>query len=243
VRAVLGILFAMTLSPGFAAEATITDGDTLLLQGTTFRLDGIEAPKPDQMCLNEAGALWPCGIAVRDRLREFVGKRDVRCDGDKYDTIYRNRRLGLCRVAGEEISLNQWLVREGLALNLEPQAKGRFKADEDEARSKGRGLWQDCFVRPQSSRRANKSTSSLLGAACGKRRSAEIRDLLFPASPAAPAGCSIKGKSAVRAQFTGHRGIYHLEACRSYGRTRGPDRWFCSEAEAQAEGFRKAFTC
>jgi hypothetical protein len=37
-----------------------------------------------------------------------------------------------------------------------------------------------------------------------------------------PPGCSIKGKLAVRAHVTGHRGIYHMERCRSYARTNQP---------------------
>jgi endonuclease YncB( thermonuclease family) len=243
VRALMAVILVLTFTPSWAAEVTITDGDTLVLQGTPFRLDGIDAPQTDQVCLNESGAIWPCGLEARDRLREFVAKRDVRCDSSKYDTVYRNRRIGMCRVDGEDMSLNQWLVREGWALNFEPYAKGRFKGDEEEARSKGKGLWKGCFVRPQAARPGNKGTASLLGSGCSQRKSAEIREMLFPAIPAMPSGCSIKGKFAARAQVTGHRGIYHLEKCRSYGRTRGPDRWFCSEDEAQAEGFRKAFTC
>ena len=73
--------------------------------------------------------------------------------------------------------------------------------------------------------------------------SKEIRDILFPDHPAMPLGCPIKAKFAVRAYVTGNRGIYHMEDCRSYGRTKAPDRWFCSEDEAKAEGFRKAFSC
>jgi hypothetical protein len=66
---------------------------------------------------------------------------------------------------------------------------------------------------------------------------------LFPDDPSMPPGCSIKGKFAARAKLTGHRGIYHLEGCGSYQRTKKPDRWFCSEDDAQAAGFRNAFTC
>ena len=243
VRALITAIFFVSASPSWAAEVTITDGDTLVLNGSPHRLDGIYAPETDQVCLNETGAVWTCGIEARDQLKEFVGKRDVRCDGKKYDTVYRNRRISICRIEGEAMSLNQWLVREGWALNFEPYAKGRFKADQDEAREKGRGLWKGCFSPPQLARRGNKNTSTLLGAACAKRKVGETRDILFPDNPAMPAGCSIKGKLAARANFTGHRGIYHMESCRSYGRTKRPDRWFCSEDEAQAEGFRKAFTC
>lgn len=243
LRALMAALFFVAASQSWAADATITDGDTLILNGIPYRLDGVDAPETDQVCLDETGAVWTCGIEARDQLKKFVGKRDVRCDGKKYDTVYRSRRISICWIEGETVSLNQWLVREGWALNFEPYAKGRFKADQDDARDKGRGIWKGCFAPPQSARRGNKSTAPLLGATCTKSKVSEIRDILFPDNPTMPTGCSIKGKLAARAHITGHRGIYHMEGCRSYGRTKEPDRWFCSEDEAQAEGFRKAFTC
>ena len=58
-----------------------------------------------------------------------------------------------------------------------------------------------------------------------------------------PPGCNIKGKFAVRARVTGNLGIYHLQACRSYPGLTKPDRWFCSEEDAQAAGFRRAYNC
>ena len=243
MRSLITVLFFIVVAPSWAAEATITDGDTLILNGTPYRLDGIDAPETDQVCLDETGAVWACGIEARDQLTKFVSKRDVRCDGKGYDTVYRNRRIGICWIEGEAMSLNQWLVQEDWALNFEPYAKGRFKVDEADARSKSRGLWKGCFSRPQAARRWNKSTATLLGATCSTGQNKEIRDILFPDHIAMPPGCSIKGKVSLRAHVTGHRGIYYMEGCRSYGRTKTPDRWFCSEDEAQAEGFRKAFTC
>lgn len=243
MRALIAVLVCIVATPSLAAETIITDGDTLTMNGTAYRLDGIDAPETDQVCLDEKGAVWPCGIEARDQLKRFVGKRDVRCESKGYDTVYRNRRIGICRIEGEVMSLNQWIVREGWALNFEPYAKGRFKADEDGARAEPRGLWKGCFAAPQEQRRGTKKGAKLLGSACPSGKDKELRDLLFPDHPAMPPGCSIKGKFAVRAQVTGHRGIYHLEGCGSYGRTKTPDRWFCSEHEAQAEGFRKSFTC
>ena len=241
MHVLIAILLCIVIGPSWAEEATITDGDTLILNGILYRLDGIDAPETDQVCLDEKRNVWACGLEARDQLRKFVGKRDVRCDRKGYDTVYRNRRIGVCWVEGETTSLNQWLVREGWALNFEPYAKGRFKVDEDDARSGGRGIWKGCFSRPQEARRWNKSKASLLGASCPPSK--EIRDILFPDHPAMPLGCPIKAKFAARARVTGHRGIYHMEGCRSYGRTKTPDRWFCSEDEAKAEGFRKAFSC
>ena len=243
MRALITFLICLAVTTSWAAEAVVTDGDTLRLGGTPYRLDGVDAPETDQVCLNEKSEMWACGIEARDQLNKHISGREVRCDSKGYDTVYRNRRIGICRVEGEAVTLNQWLVREGWALNFEPYAKGRFKADEEDARSSGRGLWKGCFSRPQTSRQANKDTAILLGAGCAPGKAREIRNALFPTQAAMPASCVIKGKFAVRAQVTGHRGVYHLEGCRSYGRTKPPYRWFCSEEEAQAEGFRKAFTC
>jgi endonuclease YncB( thermonuclease family) len=225
------------------ALTTVADGDTLILDDTTFRLDGIEGPQTDQVCLDETGAKWSCGIAARDRLREWIGRRAVRCDDKGPDRVLKKRRTGICWVEGEPASLNQWLVREGWALNLEPHAKGRFKADQESARDNRMGLWKGCFVSPEALRRWTISTARLLGAACPKDNNWPVREILFPDHPAMPTGCSIKGRVATRAQITGHRGIYHLEVCNSYERTKTPHRWFCSEEEAQADGFRKAYTC
>ena len=243
MRALIALLVSIAVTPSWAIEATVTDADTLILKGTAYRLDGIDAPETDQVCLDANGAVWACGIVARNQLNKLIGGRDVRCDDKGPDTAYRNRRVGMCWVDGETMSLNQWLVLEGWALNLEPYAKGRFKADQDAARDKGRGMWRGCFSSPRDQRRSNKNAAILFGATCPRDNDGEVRNTLFPDHPAMPPGCSIKGKLAVRAHFTGHRGIYHMEGCRSYLRTKTPDRWFCSEAEAQAEGFRKAFTC
>jgi endonuclease YncB( thermonuclease family) len=237
------VLTIISFSGCFAADATVTAADTLVLQGTPYRLDGVEAPETDQVCLDKAAAPWTCGIEARDQLKTFIGSRTVRCLGKQTDPLYRNRRISVCTVEGETTSINEWLVREGWALNLEPQAKGRFKKAEEQARSEQRGLWSGCFSSPQALRYRRKKDSALLGAACSKLGEQEVRDILFPDQRAMPAGCSIKGRLATRAHFTGHRGIYHLEGCRSYRRLKSADRWFCSETEAQADGFRPAFTC
>jgi len=128
---------------------------------------------------------------------------------------------------------------ERVGAQIEPYAKGRFRKAEDEARTQGLGLWAGCFAKPSEHRRWRKKDSVLLGAKCLDG----ARDFLFPDDPSMPPGCALKGKYATRAHLTGHRGIYHLEGCGSYRRLKRADRWFCSEAEAQAEGFRRALNC
>jgi hypothetical protein len=134
------------------------------------------------------------------------------------------------------------LVRQGFALNLEASATGRFKADEARAQEDRQGLWKGCFVAPQEFR-LDKKDGALLGGSCPADRDKEIREALFPEDLAMPSACNIKGKYAVRARVTGNVGIYHLQACRSYPALTKPDRWFCSEEDAQAAGFRRAYNC
>jgi endonuclease YncB( thermonuclease family) len=243
MRAIMVLLGLILFMSSSVAEVVITDADTLIVNGIVYRLDGVDAPETDQVCLDADGALWACGIEARDQLNNFIGNRDVRCEAKSWDRAYRKRRIAICSIEGETANLNQWLIREGWALNFEPYANGRFKTDEAIARGNQRGLWKGCFSAPQNHRRSNKKTAPLLGAGCSSARDGEVRNRLFPDYPTMPPGCAIKGRFAARAGLTEHRGIYHLEGCRSYQRTKTPDRWFCSELEAQAEGFRKSFTC
>src|SRR6476660_1008247 len=109
---VLVICFALLATgPTWAAEAFVPDGDTLVLDGKIFRLDGIEAPQTDQTCLDATGAVWRRGVEARDALKAYLGSRSVRCDVAGPDAVYKKRRLAVCRVEGETVSLNQWLVR------------------------------------------------------------------------------------------------------------------------------------
>jgi endonuclease YncB( thermonuclease family) len=241
--AFVAILVFGVMRPSWAFGWTIIDGDTLKFGETTYRLDGIDAPEMDQACLDDQGVAWDCGIEARRRLAEFIGGRVVHCDDVGPDTAYPKRRIGICRVEGESATINKWIVQNGWALNFEPYARGRFRADETDARDNQRGIWKGCFAAPHDHRRWNKSTAMLLGPACARTDNKTTRDGLFPDHPQMPPGCSIKGNYARRAAITGHRGIYHMEGCRSYRQTLKPQRWFCSEDEANAAGFRKAFTC
>lgn len=241
MRAVVLVLALLSASQGWAASPIIRDGGTLQLADVTYRLDGIDAPELDQMCIDEHADAWACGIEARDQLSHLIGGRQVRCE-DLGLATFKKRHIGICTVEGESISLNQLLVRQGLALNFEPAAKGRFREDETAAKNNRRGLWRGCFAAPQEFRQGRKD-GALLGESCRADKDREIRAMLFPEDPAMPAGCSIKGKFAARARFTGNVGVYHLQGCRSYPALTKPDRWLCSEEDAQAEGFRKAYNC
>jgi endonuclease YncB( thermonuclease family) len=241
MRALILILAILSARPGWATGTIVRDGDTIQLADVTYRLNGVDAPELDQMCIDDHADAWACGVEARDQLSRLIGSRQVRCD-DLGSGPYKRRHIGICTVEGESASLNQLLVRQGFALNLEPYARGRFREDEADAKDNRRGLWKGCFVAPQEFRQGRKD-GALLGSSCRTDKDREIRAVLFPDDPAMPSGCSIKGKFAVRARVTGNVGVYHLQGCRSYPALTKPDRWFCSEEDAEAAGFRKAYNC
>jgi endonuclease YncB( thermonuclease family) len=236
------VLVVMALAaPALAADPEVTDAGTVRLDGTSFRLDGVDAPDIDQMCLDPGGAVWPCGVEARDRLNAHIQRRAVRCEDKGPDPALARRRIGSCAIDGEPGTLNEWLVREGWAIR--PDAKGRFAAEESDARENRRGLWRGCFAEPRDLRRWNLNGARLLGGGCQAGHENRTRDKLFRVDPPMPPGCRIKGKLALRAAISGYTGIYHMPGCRSYRKLKRAQRWFCSEDDAQAEGFRKALTC
>ena len=232
LRVVFGCLAAVAVAS--TAVVAADDADTLTVGGTRYRLDGIDAPETDQTCLDEKGERWPCGREAYARLLAFVKGRPITCRDVGADTVY-GRRVGQCTV--DETDLNRWLVREGLAINFEPYAKGRFLADQAEAQAKRAGMWAGCFVAPRNFRRWEKRNAVMLGSRCPK----DARNILFPDHPDMPPGCDIKGNFTVRAWP--NRGIYHVQGCRSYQRLANPQRWFCSEDDAKAAKFRRAYNC
>jgi len=242
VSAATVILAAAFASQGQAAGAIVRDGGTLQLGNVTYRLDGVDAPPVDQLCIDEHADPWSCGVEAREQLGKLIGNRQIRCDDLGPDPGARKLHVGVCTVEGDTVSLNQQLVRQGFALNLEPAVRGRFKADEAAARDNRQGLWKGCFVGPAQFRQGKKD-GPLLGGSCPADRETEIRAALFPDQLTMPPGCNIKAKYAVRARVTGNVGVYHLQACRSYPGLTQPDRWFCSEEDAQAAGFRRAYNC
>jgi endonuclease YncB( thermonuclease family) len=236
------IVFTLSLCPTFAATAVVRDGDTIQLGDMTYRLDGVDAPELDQICIDDHADPFNCGIDAREQLSKLIGGRSVHCDDLGPDKTFRNRHLGICGIDGDATSLNQQLVRLGRAVSVEPAAKLHLREDATSAKADNRGLWKGCFVAPREFR-AGKKDGALLGGSCRSDRDSEIRAVLFPEETAMPPGCSIKGKFAVRARVTGNVGIYHLRGCPSYAGLAGPDRWFCSEDDARAAGFRRAFNC
>jgi endonuclease YncB( thermonuclease family) len=238
----LALAVILSAAPGYAADAIVRDGHTLQLGSVTYRLDGIDAPELDQICIDDHADPWTCGVDSRQQLTKLIGGSQVHCIDLGADKSHKNRHIGICSADGATASLNQQMIRLGFALSFEPALKLNFQEDAASAKHARAGLWKGCFVAPQEFR-IGKKVGTLLGASCRADHDSEIRAVLFPDDLAMPPRCSIKGKFAVRARVTGNIGIYHLQGCPSYPAMTKPDRWFCSEDDAQAAGFRRAYNC
>lgn len=125
-------------------KARAKDGDSLRVGRREVRLWGIDAPEFDQTCERE-GRPWDCGGAARAALASRVDGRVVVCaprDRDAYRRI-----VAVCRVEGR--SINEWVVREGWAVDYRRYSGGAYAGAERQARKAARGIWSGRFVRPE----------------------------------------------------------------------------------------------
>lgn len=190
-------------------RAVALTGDTLRIGGKRVRLDGIEAPEATQSCARGA-TTWRCGAAAKEALASLVRNRRVSCEiTDERDAEPRAR----CAAQGNDLA--EELVKAGSVFAI-----GGFLAPYSSAESKAQdakaGVWAGGEAeRPQ-----------------------DFRDKQWEAAKkAAPDGCPIKGRIRAGAR------VYVLPWVSGYGnvkiRTSRGERWFCSEDEAVAAGWRR----
>jgi endonuclease YncB( thermonuclease family) len=238
----LPLLLLLLTGPALATEAIVRDGDTIQIGSVTYELAGVDAPELDQPCVDEHADNWACGIEARDRLAKLIGQREVRCEDLGADKIYKNHRTGLCSISGETVSLNRSVIQSGYGIGIDAPAKASFKVDEAAAKDKRQGLWRGCFTAPADFRN-KKTDGNMLGASCPPANEKALRAALFPVDLPMPPGCNIRAKQVRRAKLTGNVGVYLIPQCQNYATQPKPDRWFCSEEDARAAGYRKALNC
>ena len=123
-------IFAMALAVGTAGHAqTVTDGDTIKLAGTTYRLWGIDAAETHQLCADG----WAAGRAATEYMADLVRGHTVECEPKTKDRY--GRTVAICRADGRD--LGAAMVSAGMAL-----AFVRYSRDyvEQEAAAKSQRL-------------------------------------------------------------------------------------------------------
>ena len=113
----------------------------------------------DQLCLNNKGDRWTCGVAARDELIKYAGNKSWTCH-QRQAADRHGRIVARCEVDGEDIQ--KWMVRNGWALAL-ARVSHDYDADEKAAREAKAGMWQGAFIAPWDWRIRNKKTA-ILGA-------------------------------------------------------------------------------
>lgn len=213
IAAAISCLLAIPLAA--AAEIVVIDGDTFDLDGTRYRIHGIDAPEAGQKCKAADGDRWDCGKMAIEAVEELIfSATEIRCADGSSDGY--GRTVAVCWVDG--VDLGGELVRRGLAWSFVKYSHD-YDADEAMARAAGEGIW-----------RAHTQTAW------------EFRDARWSAvgQEVPDPNCPIKGNI----NREGER-IYHTPWSPVYDRTKvsseDGERWFCDEAQAVAAGWRQAY--
>ncbi|MCB1515870.1 MAG: thermonuclease family protein [Hyphomicrobiaceae bacterium] len=196
-------------------RARALSGDMLRIGRGTVRLGHIEAPEAGQTCTRENGKQWRCGAAARTALASLVRGAVIRCT--LTGTSEKPGEIGVangdCRKGEEDLAAT--LVRDGHVF-AETGFFSRHSGLESEAKNARRGIWAGKAERPESFRAAAWQA----------------------AKQTAPDSCPIKGRISARSK------VYVMPWMPGYDRVsirsaRG-ERWFCTEQEALAAGWRPA---
>ena len=133
-------------------NATVKDGDSLVLKGIEVRLHGIDAPEYNQSC-NALTGEFPCGREAAKALRNLLRGRTINCRSIETDRY--GRAVSICRDGGLEI--NREMVQQGWAVAYIRHTVSYVRAQQ-EAKSAKRGIWQGRFEMPESYRARNRKT-------------------------------------------------------------------------------------
>lgn len=228
VTRAVGIIAAISLPTLAAAnviegKAEVIDGDSLRVGGTEVRLFGVDAPEFTQTCFDN-GAAVPCGAMAKDALEGLIGGDVLVCVSHETDTY--GRAVARCRTSG--VDVGDALVSSGWATAFR-RYSDEYVAVEARARASRAGIWQWEFQSPEDFR-----ASQQVAAQQPPRARAAAPAATAPRRFEKNGMCLIKGNHSRRGDW-----IYHLPGMPYYDDTRA-EAYFCTEAQAQAAGYRRA---
>lgn len=209
--AALATLATPVVATDFTGAVRVIDGDTIDVGTRRVRLHGIDAPERGQPCTTLSGENWGCGDWVTREVRDRYQGERATCV--QVDVDRYNRTVARCTVAGKD--MGRVLVQSGWAYAYRKYAMD-YDLDEKAA-----------YV-------ADLGIHGFLLEAPARYRLTRIKGRTAP-----DPGCAIKGNISAN----GSR-IYHMPGQEYYQKTgirpEQGERWFCSEAQARASGWRRS---
>jgi hypothetical protein len=154
---------------GTAGAQTVVDGDTIKLNGTTWRLWGIDAPESKQWCGD-----YPAGVLATGTMEKLMKGKTIICEDRGHDRY--GRTIGLCRADGKDLGADM------VGLGME-WAFVRYSRDYVELEAKAKVTAN----RP-------KAVSVSIGSACSTHRAAD-RKLTFAFQFTRPGGATCKPRN------------------------------------------------
>lgn len=221
---------------------SVTDGDTIRIDyngtNTPLRIIGIDTPET----VDQRTTVQCFGRESSDYLKtKLTGKQvSIESDPTQSDRDKYNRLLRYVYLDGEDVGLS--IIANGYGheytYNIPYQKQSEYKKAEKSAESNNLGLWSPSTCNGNTSKQATTTSE----------QTAEPTSTPTPAPAPTPitstpapetTQCLIKGNINNK----GER-IYHLPGQQYYDDTiitpaKG-ERYFCTEAEAQAAGWRRA---
>lgn len=203
------IALAVLCGPAMANTVLIVDGDTLDVDGTRYRINGIDAPEAAQKCKTERGKNWACGDAATNALYDLTNGKTVHCETLATDSY--GREIARCYAGGRDLAAA--MVRQGMAWAF-LKFSDEYEGLQTEAKANKRGIWR------------------------GESEPAWIfRETRWAdATQTAPEGCPIKGNISSGGKIY-HPPWSKWYSRTKINKNKG-ERWFCDEEEAVKAGWR-----
>ncbi len=209
----------------------VVDGDTFKVQlngkRESVRIIGIDTPET----VDPRKTVQCFGKEASAKLKKLLLRKTVTLernpaeDRDKYNRLLRYVNLNKKDIGAQ-------MIQDGYAFSYKQFPHPRLDAYnelETKAREESKGLWSakceyaGVTTKSSSSVRSTSSSSS-------------------SAQSSITSSCTIKGNIS-----SDKERIFHVPGCASYSKTvidtSAGEKWFCSEAEAEAAGWRKALNC
>jgi len=234
----------------------VVDGDTIVIEsGEKVRFIGIDTPET----VKPNTPVQCFGKEASNKTKELLEGKEVELEKDISETDKYGRLLRYIFL--DDVFVNQYLVGEGYAYSSSypPDIKYQevFREAQRKAEEENKGLWGTCPVdqRKKVSMVSPSSSTKVFGASTVVQitnapveqksvapvTTVKASEIAVSSSTTTNSDCKIKGNISSSGK------IYHLLGCGSYEKTginlSQGEKWFCTEDEAVAAGWRKAKNC